>query len=175
MSNEPKWPEREVVDTSTDEPLIFRWRNEENERLLASMSLGNDWRRGEGSVLFTERKPASTSTYSNWAPPPPPADEIIRQLEAFAAELPAPSPTQFQIIVSRELGPGRLERERSRDGSCVNLSAIERNAKRLQECSRVLVDERNGRIYCAPHMKLAIEKEIGRTRVFRGKEGASQT
>jgi hypothetical protein len=77
-----------------------------------------------------------------------------------------PKPVQWEVHVDRHLpGPPRLERERSRDGSSLNLSAIERNAKRLAETSRVYVDERNGRFYCAPHMKALLEKAIARAGV----------
>jgi hypothetical protein len=70
----------------------------------------------------------------------------------------------YAIFVDRALGPGRLERERSRDGSCVNLSAMERNAKRLLDASRVYVDESSRRIYCAPHVKAQLEKAIAEAR-----------
>jgi hypothetical protein len=47
--------------------------------------------------------------------------------------------------VVHRLGLYRLERERSRDGSCLNVSAVERNRKRISEIDDLFVDE-NGNV-----------------------------
>jgi hypothetical protein len=57
----------------------------------------------------------------------------------------------YRIIPIRWLAP-RLERERSRDGSCTNLSAIERNRKKLDDASKVYVNHVDRTIVCAPHV-----------------------
>jgi hypothetical protein len=120
---------------------------------------GIDFAREFGSVLFTERKPAST--FSN-APSQKPWLSPYKATLTPTVDMTAPFLTAatfgYAIFVDRNLGPGRLERERG--SGCINLSAQARNAKRLLETSRVIVDEPNRRIYCAPHVKALLEKAI---------------
>lgn len=65
----------------------------------------------------------------------------------------------YAVFVVRALDP-RLERERSRDGSCVNLSARVRNAKRLGDASKVLIDHEKRQIHCPTHVFEALRKQV---------------
>lgn len=65
----------------------------------------------------------------------------------------------YDVYVDRALAP-RLERERSRDGSCVNLSAVERNRKKLADSSTMLVFNGERRVVCAPHVFAELQKRI---------------
>jgi hypothetical protein len=70
----------------------------------------------------------------------------------------------YRLVVLRHLDP-KLERDRSRDGSCVNLSAVARNAKRLEEASHAWVDHSARRIICPTHVYEALRRSLpdGRT------------
>lgn len=68
-------------------------------------------------------------------------------------------PSGYLVFAVRALDP-RLERERSRDGSCVNLSAQERNAKRLEDASQVFIDHANRSIHCPTHVVEALSRSI---------------
>lgn len=65
----------------------------------------------------------------------------------------------YAVFVVRALDP-RLERERSRDGSCVNLSARTRNAKRLEEASKVVIDHARRQIHCPTHVFESLRKQV---------------
>lgn len=60
-------------------------------------------------------------------------------------------PLGYSVIPVRYLRPYQ-ERERSRDGSCHNLSAAKRNKERRDEASKVWVDHRTRTIYGPPHV-----------------------
>ena len=57
----------------------------------------------------------------------------------------------YRIVQTKYLRP-RLERERSRDGSCFNLSAAARNKAKLDDASKLWVDHRERVIYGPPHV-----------------------
>lgn len=70
----------------------------------------------------------------------------------------------YSIYSVHYLAP-RLERERARDGSCTNLSAQERNRKKLADASVCYVDHANRTIHCAPfvfrRLREALKQEGG--------------
>lgn len=67
----------------------------------------------------------------------------------------------YMIIVDRHLDP-RLERVRSRDLSCFNLSADARNRVKLAEASTVYVMHDKRLIVCPTHVKAQLEKQLAR-------------
>jgi hypothetical protein len=73
----------------------------------------------------------------------------------------------YNIISLRWLAP-RLERERARDGSCVNLSAAERNRKKLADASTVHVNHADRTIICAPHVYKALRAALATSALTTG-------
>ena len=71
------------------------------------------------------------------------------------AEAVAAMQSGYRIHRLRWLDP-RLERERSRDGSCTNLSAAERNRKKLDAANMVSIDHVNRAIHCPTHVYRAL-------------------
>lgn len=72
----------------------------------------------------------------------------------------------YDIYVLRYLSPRPpLERERSRDRSCINLSAALRNRKKMEEARVAWVNHDTRSIYCAPwvykELRAALEKDRG--------------
>lgn len=65
----------------------------------------------------------------------------------------------YAVFVVRAMDP-RLERERSRDGSCVNLSARARNAKRFEDASKVFIDHAKRQIHCPTHVFESLRKQL---------------
>jgi len=67
----------------------------------------------------------------------------------------------YNIVRVHWLDP-RLERERSRDGSCLNLSAAERNRKKFEEARVAYVDHANRTIICATHVYYALREALAK-------------
>lgn len=65
----------------------------------------------------------------------------------------------YRIMVDRKLDP-KLERERSHDRSCINLSAVARNKERLADSAKAYVLEDERLIVCPTHVFAALRKQI---------------
>lgn len=97
----------------------------------------------------------NTGTFSNdlWSPARrDPIAELVKCLDAIA-KLPA-ADKPLRIVECRELGSGRVYRERERFSGGVNLSACQRNAARLAEAETrdgtVFIEKATGNVYCSP-------------------------
>lgn len=66
----------------------------------------------------------------------------------------------YRLVSVPYLRP-RLERERPRDRSCINLSAVARNKARLDDASKAYVDKSARTIYGPPHVIAAIMQRLG--------------
>jgi hypothetical protein len=85
-------------------------------------------------------------------PQPDPLGDLVRCLRAIEVFPPSFQP---RIVPARDLGSGRVYRERERFSGGVNLSAQERNAARLAEAEKgdatCYVEKATGNIYCSPN------------------------
>lgn len=110
------------------------------------------------------------ATYSNAPELPPVTLDAIREAKVRLDEFPSWTLTPsfggslfgalqdgWKIVPDRHLRPFQ-ERERSRDGSCLNLSAVSRNRERRIDASKLYVMKAERTIFCAPHMVEEIEK-----------------